>query len=60
MVRTDEGRRLCVGVDLHKTQFTVCAVLEDSEILLEEAFKTDETGYKGFSSRMHGFEEEHG
>lgn len=60
MVRTDEERRLCVGVDLHKTQFTVCAVLEDSEILLEEVFKTDETGYKGFVSRMHGFEDEHG
>ena len=29
-----EISRLCVGVDLHKTQFTVCAVNEDGEYLL--------------------------
>jgi len=60
MGRTEKERRLCVGVDLHKSQFTVCAMLGDSEVLLEEVFKTDEEGYKDFSSRMHGFEGEHG
>lgn len=60
MGRTEQERRLCVGVDLHKSQFTVCAVLEDSEVLLEEVFKTEEEGYRNFSSRIHGFKEEHG
>ena len=29
-----ESNRLCVGVDLHKTQFTVCALDEGGEYLL--------------------------
>jgi len=58
MSRTEEEKRLCVGVDLHKTQFTVCAVLGDEEIVLEEVFRTDEDGYRDFISRMHGFEED--
>ena len=31
-----ETNRLCVGIDLHKTQFTVCALNEDAEYLLEK------------------------
>ena len=32
-----ETNRLCVGIDLHKTQFTVCALNEEGEYLLEKA-----------------------
>ena len=61
MSKTEEHvERLCVGVDLHKTQFTVCAVLEDSEIVLEEVYKTTEEGYKAFSDKMHEAEETRG
>ena len=52
MSKTDESR-LCVGVDLHKTQFTVCAVSEDGEIIHEDVYRTDETGYNKFCRRMH-------
>ena len=40
MSKTETGR-LCVGVDLHKTQFTVCALSEDGEYLLEKKYPTD-------------------
>lgn len=61
MSKTEEHvERLCVGVDLHKTQFTVCAVLEDSEFVLEEVYKTTEEGYKAFSDKMHEAEETRG
>lgn len=55
MSKTEEHiERLCVGVDLHKTQFTVCAVLEDSEVILEaEVYRTTEEGYKAVSEKMH-------
>ncbi len=33
-----ENDRLCVGVDLHKTQFTVCAIDEEGEYLLERKY----------------------
>ena len=36
-----ETGRLCVGVDLHKTQFTVCALNEEGE--LSQRAKTDKT-----------------
>lgn len=49
--------RLCVGVDLHKTQFTVCALTEDGEVLLQEMYLTNEKGYKTFINEMHTEEE---
>jgi hypothetical protein len=32
-------------VDLHKTQFAACAISEEEEIVLEEAFRTEEEGF---------------
>ena len=52
-----EQSRLCVGVDLHKTQFTVCAVNEDGEILLESMYLTSLDGYEVFTKEMHDREE---
>ena len=46
-----ETSRLCVGVDLHKTQFTVCALSEDGEYLLEQKYPTKEEGYSEFFQR---------
>ena len=51
-----ENSRLCVGVDLHKTQFTVCAMNEDGEYLLEKWYPTKEEGYSEFSKSMHSHE----
>lgn len=52
-----EISRLCVGVDLHKTQFTVCALTEDGEVLLQEMYLTNDEGYKTFINEMHKEEE---
>ena len=52
-----ESKRLCVGVDLHKTQFTVCALNEDGEILLEAVYPTSTVGYDTFTKEMHTQEE---
>ena len=57
MSKTENGR-LCVGVDLHKTQFTVCAIDEEGEYLLERKYPTTEEGYEEFSQEMHGREQE--
>ena len=57
MSKTENGR-LCVGVDLHKTQFTVCAIDEEGEYLLERKYPTTEEGYEEFSQEMHSREEE--
>ncbi len=60
MSRT-EMKRMCVGVDLHKTQFTVCALDEETgAIELEDEFRTNADGYVDFINRMHGVEEERG
>jgi transposase len=56
MSKTEECR-LCVGVDLHKSQFTVCAITEDEEIILEGVYRTSETGYAEFINEMHSYEE---
>lgn len=53
-----ETNRLCVGVDLHKTQFTVCAVNEDGEVQLESMYPTSTDGYNAFIEEMHKGEEE--
>lgn len=53
MSKIEEGSRLCVGVDLHKTQFTVCAIDEDGVAVHEEEYPTNRSGYARFSRRMH-------
>ena len=52
-----ESNRLCVGVDLHKTQFTVCALDEGGEYLLGKRYQTTEEGYEDFINEMHSQEE---
>lgn len=49
---------LSVGIDLHKTQFTVCAISADGELLLEKQYETNNDGYLTFIEAMHTFEME--
>ena len=59
MSKTDY--RMCVGVDLHKTQFTVCVLNEETgEVEYEGEFRTVEEGYQDFISKMQSLEEESG
>lgn len=61
MSKTEKVPRICVGVDLHKLQFTVCAINEETgEVVLTGVFKTNSEGYKKFSERMHEAETEQG
>lgn len=52
MGKTEQGR-LCAGVDLHKTQFTVCAANEDGELLQEAVYPASPDGYDMFIGEMH-------
>lgn len=47
-----QERKISVGIDLHKTQFTVCAINEDYEVLVETQYKTTDKGYKAFIEKM--------
>lgn len=53
-----EFRQLSVGVDLHKTQFTVCALAPSGEVVLEQEFETTSEGYDAFALWAHGVERE--
>lgn len=58
-MRKTEIPRICVGVDLHKMQFTVHAVNEETgEVVLTGVFKTDNQGYKDFCKKLHTIEAE--
>lgn len=58
MSKTENLPRICVGVDLHKLQFTVCAINENTgEVLVQDVFKTDTQGYQEFCEKIHGIEE---
>lgn len=58
-MRKTELLRICVGVDLHKMQFTVHAVNEETgEVVLTGIFKTDNQGYKDFCEKLHIIEAE--
>ncbi|MDD4082930.1 MAG: IS110 family transposase [Sphaerochaetaceae bacterium] len=48
---------ISVGVDLHKTQMTVCAIEENESILFEEVFSTSKEGYQELIDRLHEVEE---
>ena len=51
--------RICIGVDLHKLQFTVSAVNEETgEMVLNGVFKTNSEGYEDFCEKVHQIEEE--
>ncbi len=59
MKRTENLPRVCVGVDLHKLQFTVHAVNEETgEMVLSGVFKTDNDSYKDFCKKLHAIETE--
>lgn len=59
--KTERLPRICVGVDLHKLQFTVCAINDETgEVVLTGVYKTNSEGYKEFCKRMHEDETEQG
>ena len=59
MRKTEEMPRICIGVDLHKLQFTVSAVNEETgELVLNGVFKTNSEGYEDFCEKVHQIEEE--
>ena len=51
-----ENRQLSVGIDLHKTQFTVCALAPSGEIVHEEVYPTRNEGYDEFAKWAHEVE----
>ena len=57
MKQNNELPRICVGVDLHKLQFTVHAMNEETgEVMLTGVYRTDSQGYKDFCNRLHSIE----
>ena len=59
MSKVVELPRICVGVDLHKLQFTVHAMNEETgEVMLTGVYRTDSQGYKDFCNRLHSIEAE--
>lgn len=52
------NRQLSVGIDLHKTQFTVCALAPSGEIVQECVYPTTNEGYDEFAEWAHGVEKE--
>jgi transposase len=50
--------KLSVGIDLHKTQFTVCAISSDGELILEKQYESNNNGYSTFIEAIHTFEKE--
>ena len=53
-----ENRQLSVGIDLHKTQFTVCALAPSGEIVKEGMYPTTNDGYDEFAQWAHEVEQE--
>lgn len=51
---------ISVGIDLHTTQFTVCATVDDDTIILRKVYPTTEQGYRDFITWTHAAEEEYG
>lgn len=57
MRKKTELPRVCVGVDLHKTQFTVHATNEETgEVVLTGVYGTEKQGYENFSEELHKIE----
>lgn len=55
-----ERKIVSVGIDLHTTQFTVCAITPAGDVLKEEQYPTTDEGYASFISWCHDVEQEHG
>ena len=50
-----------VGIELHTTQFTVCALTPAGRrVLLEEVYETNDEGYEAFIRWAHEREEKYG
>ena len=47
--------KISIGVDLHKSQFTVCFLSEDRKVEKTDMFSTRETGYEDFLSRCNEY-----
>lgn len=59
MRQNNELPRICVGVDLHKMQFTVHAMNEETgEVMLTGVYRTDSQGYREFCNKLHSIEAE--
>lgn len=57
MRKVTELPRVCVGVDLHKTQFTVHATNEETgEVVLTGVYRTEKQGYENFCEELHKIE----
>jgi transposase len=44
--------KISIGVDLHKTQFTVCILSEDRSVNASGLYPTNKCGYKAFLGKM--------
>ena len=53
-----QNMKLSVGVDLHKTQFTVCILSEDREEIAHSKHLTNKKGYEDFLSTLEAYESE--
>jgi len=52
-----KNKRICVSIDLYKTQFTVCALDEEAGVIdLEGEFRTNIERYSDVVERMHEIE----
>lgn len=56
----EKTKQLRVGVDLHKNQFTICAMYGDGELVQEGEYRTTAEGYQEFMQKMHEWEDELG
>lgn len=54
-----ERKIVSVGIDLHTTQFTVCAITPAGDVLKEGQYQTTDEGYGSFISWCHEVEKEH-
>ena len=50
--------KMSIGVDLHKTQFTVCFLSEDRKVKESGVYPTDNSGYESFLSIIDGYLDE--
>ena len=54
------GEMIYVGVDLHKTQFTACVLIDDQEVGSTAKYDTCREGYESFIARMQFLAAEYG
>lgn len=47
-------KKMSVGVDLHKTQFTVCTISEDRRVNESGIYPTKKHGYEAFLNKLTG------